>query len=338
MNDEASRAVPITFGSAMHFFGYYDVTPWDVSDQFMLGLEVTFQDRPPTADDVATIGLVDTAEGDLWKPIAQTRAWNWQMGTRLQWLGSEPGRLIIHNDRREGRFVAVIRDAFTGAEEAVLPLPIYALNPAGTQAVTLNFSRVARTRPGYGYVGLPDPTEGILCPDNDGIWWMDLRTGEHDLIITIAQAAAIQPRNDMKGAEHWFNHLLWSPDGSRFIFLHRWRPPGARAWFTRLLTARPDGSDIRLLADDDLVSHFDWRDPQHVLAWARVKGVGDYYFLFPDQPPTGETGTPRIVGRGVLTCDGHCSYSPDRRWILTDTYPDAESKRTLILYHEREER
>jgi len=38
------------------------------------------------------------------------------------------------------------------------------------------------------------------------------------------------------------------------------------------------------------------------------------------------------VGEGVLTSDGHCSYSPDGRWILTDTYPDRERLRTLILY------
>jgi Tol biopolymer transport system component len=32
--------------------------------------------------------------------------------------------------------------------------------------------------------------------------------------------------------------------------------------------------------------------------------------------------------------DGHCSYSPDaeRRWILNDTYPDAEQKRGVYLY------
>ncbi len=333
-----SRAVAVTGGPKMHFFGYYDVTPWDATDRYMLALEVDFQDRPPTPDDIATIGLIDTAEGNRWQPIAQTRAWNWQMGTRLQWLATEPDRLIVHNDRREGRFVAVVRDAFTGAEEAVLPRPVYALKPDGTEAVSLNFARVARTRPGYGYVGVADPSEGVLCPDDDGIWWMDMRTGENELIITLAQAAAIEPRSDMDEAEHWFNHLLWSPDGSRFIFLHRWKPPEARTWFTRLLTARPDGTDICLLADDDLVSHFDWRDPEHILAWARVEGIGDYYFLFRDCAPTGAAGQPKVIGRGILTCDGHCSYSPDRQWILTDTYADAEHKRTLLLFHERDER
>lgn len=322
----------VTGGEGLHFLGYYDVTPWDASGRYMLALEVNFQDRPPTPEDVATIGVIDTAEGNTWRPLGETRAWNWQMGTRLQWLPSAADQLVIHNDRREGRFVAVIRDAFTGAEEEVVQRPIYALNPAGTEAVSLNFARVARTRPGYGYVGVEDPSEGELCPEDDGIWWVDLRTGESELVISLAEAAAIEHRSDMDGAEHWFNHLLWSPDGQRFIFLHRWKPPDERSWFTRLLTANPDGTEIRLLADDDLVSHFDWRDPSHILAWARVAGVGDYFFLFTDAADP--CPQPVVVGRDVLTCDGHCSYSPDRRWILTDTYPDAQHERTLVLYEE----
>ncbi|MBC8103648.1 MAG: hypothetical protein H7Z41_13810 [Cytophagales bacterium] len=30
--------------------------------------------------------------------------------------------------------------------------------------------------------------------------------------------------------------------------------------------------------------------------------------------------------------DRHCSYSPDRRWILTDTYPDTGGFRTRLLF------
>jgi Tol biopolymer transport system component len=51
------------------------------------------------------------------------------------------------------------------------------------------------------------------------------------------------------------------------------------------------------------------------------------YWLCRDRSPERE-----VVGDGVFTCDGHCSFSPDGRWILTDTYPDAEGKRTLILF------
>ena len=41
----------------------------------------------------------------------------------------------------------------------------------------------------------------------------------------------------------------------------------------------------------------------------------------------------KVIGEGVLTQDGHCTYYPDKRWILTDTYPDKRRFRTLILYN-----
>ena len=95
-----------------------------------------------------------------------------------------------------------------------------------------------------------------------------------------------------------------------------------------MFTARPDGSSLYCVAKDDYVSHFAWRDERHILAWALQREAGGvFYYLFEDRAPERE-----IVGQGVLTADGHCSYSPDRRWILTDTYPDAEDRRPLILF------
>ncbi len=324
------EAQAVTKPPGHHFFGYYDVTPWDPSGRWMVGLEVDFIHRPPRPDDVARIGLIDTWAGFRWRQVAETYAWNWQMGCRLQWLPGADG-LIIFNARREGRYVAVIMDPFRGEEVGQLPMPIYSISPDGRWAVTLNFSRVARTRPGYGYVGVPDSWENEAAPDEDGIWLVDMQSGESELIISLGQMARFEPRPDFEGAVHWFNHLLFAPEGDRFIFLHRWGEAG-RAWKTRLFTARQDGTDICLLADDDLVSHFDWRDGRTILAWARVAGMGDHFFLFRDCAGTGAAGGPEAVGADVLDADGHCSYSPDRRWILTDKYPDAHRMRRLILY------
>jgi len=294
----------------------------------MLALEVEFMDRAPTPNDAATIGLIDLKENCLFRPVAKTYAWNWQQGCMLQWMPNTFRRRIIYNDRRDGRFISVIHDVESG-EVRNLPLPIYALTHDGRYALTLNFSRLDRTRPGYGYAGVHDPTVEKKAPENDGIYLMDLRTGEYDLIISLAQIVAFRPRLDMRGAVHWFNHLLVSPDDQRFIFLHRWSSPTiGKKRITRLFTANLDGSDIYLVADDDMVSHFDWRDSTHILAWARKKGVGDHYFLFTDCSEEFQ-----IIGKDVLNRDGHCSYSPDRRWILTDTYPDQENKRRLLLYH-----
>ena len=321
----------LTRGPKYHYFGYYDKFPYDIIGRYLLALEVDFMDRPPTPDDAAIIGLVDLEGDGEFEPVAETYAWNWQQGTHLQWLATAPDREIIYNIREGNRYVACILDVKSG-KQWVLPRPIYAVSRSGKQAVSVNFSRIHGCRPGYGYNGIPDPWADDIHPQEDGIYWMDLQTGEARFIISIAQVASIEPDDTMDTGKHWFNHLQFSTDDSRFLFLHRWHRTlfdGRRTWFTRLLTANPDGSGVHLVNKDDLTSHFDWKSGNEILAWARQFGIGDHYFLFTDQ-----THEVEIIGEDVLTCDGHCSYSPDGRFILTDTYPDGEEHlRTLILYN-----
>ena len=318
-------AVPLTSGPRHHFFGYYDKCPWDASGRYVLAMESEFIDRPPRGRDTVTLGVVDLQDGGRWLPFAQTPAWHWQLGAMLQWLPARgPERLVIYNSRQGDRYISVIRDLEAG-EVRRLPRPVYPVSRDGRTALSINMSRLNDFRPGYGYVGLRDEWEDDPAPLGDGIYRMDLRTGECSLIISVAQIAETTPRAGMKGAGHYFNHLQFNTDDSRFLFLHRWRRDGRRV--TRMFTAAPDGSDLFCVADDELVSHFDWRDETHILAWARWRDEGDHYFLFTDRSNRAEQ-----VGPEVLTEDGHCSYSPDRRWILTDTYPNADGDRLLILY------
>ncbi len=333
MSTEAAypEARAVTAPPNHHFFGYYDKFPWDATGRYLLTLESTFIDRPPTGDDKVTVAMVDLEDGNRLIPLAETYAWNWQQGTHLQWLPTAPDRLIIYNSREGDHFAAVIQDVHSG-EKRVLPRPIYAVSRDGKSAVSLDFARVADTRPGYGYVGLPDPGRDEPHPDDEGIYWLNLETGENRLIISLDQIVHIGHNETMDDSKHWVNHMQFNTDDSRFLFLHRWKR-AERPWWTRLFTANPDGSEIRLIADHDMTSHFDWRDERYILAWARQHDLGDFYYLFDEQ-----TNAREIVGRGVLTTDGHCSYSPDRQWILTDTYPDRERKRTLLLYRPADRR
>jgi hypothetical protein len=43
-------------------------------------------------------------------------------------------------------------------------------------------------------------------------------------------------------------------------------------------------------------------------------------------------GDRSVIGAGVLVEDGHVSFSPDRKWVLNDTYPDGYDMRTLMLF------
>ena len=39
-----------------------------------------------------------------------------------------------------------------------------------------------------------------------------------------------------------------------------------------------------------------------------------------------------LVQPDYFTFDGHCSYPPDKQFILYDSYPDADGYRKLMLY------
>ena len=109
----------ITRGPRHHWFGYYDKLQFDPTGRYVLGMEVDFEHRSPTADDVIKIGMVDLEDGDRWIELGESRAWCWQQGCMLQWrpgsndrspLERSPGRpfRLPHPRRRRrasgGRF------------------------------------------------------------------------------------------------------------------------------------------------------------------------------------------------------------------------------------------
>lgn len=313
----------VTRGPKHHFFGYYDKCPWDRGGRYLLAMEIDFIDRQPKPGEKLTVGMVDPRDGKKYIRLGQTPAWCWQQGTMLQWLHPAESE-IIYNSVADGRYVSVIRDVRSG-KTRTLPRPVYAVTADARQAVTLDFDRLHRLRPGYGYATLPERHADVAAPSDAGIYWMDLQTGSNKLIIPLEWAANHKPDERFKDAHHWFNHLQFNPSGTRFIFLHRWST--GKSWQTRMYTARPDGSDIRLHSDTGMVSHFDWRDDHTILAWARLKPNTNRFLLYDVN-----TNKVDVLGEGVLTRDGHCSYSPDRKWVLLDTYPDRNHNQHLYLY------
>ncbi len=326
MTDTHPVIRPITCIPGYHWFGYYDKLQFDSADRHVLGMKVNFEHRSPQPEDVIEIGMVDLTDGDRWVELGHSRAWCWQQGCMLQWLpGSDTE--IIWNDRQEAQFVCHILDTATG-ERRTLPFPVYTIAPDGHTAFSPDFSRINDMRPGYGYAGIPDPSGDQLAPDNTGIWRVDLTNGKSELIVTIADVASIPyPHGDLSDAKHYFNHLLVNPDGSRLEFLHRWRSAGQLRG-TRMLTCAPDGSDIRVVDDCGLTSHFIWYDTEHILAWSRAASMRGDFCLFNERTSTFET-----IGSHLMTQDGHVNCLPNGEWLVNDTYPDAERKRGLYLYH-----
>jgi hypothetical protein len=319
----------ITRGPQFHWFAYYDKLQFCPQNRLVLGNQVDFEHRSPQPDDVIRVGMVDLEDNDRWTELGRSRAWNWQQGCMLQWLPNTPDT-VLWNDREDDRFVCHLLEVNSGRRRT-LPHPVYAVSPDGKWGVSPDFRRLNDTRPGYGYAGMADPNRDRLIPEDAGIWKVDLASGQQELIITLAQVAAIPHEAGFSpNAKHWFNHLLVSPDGSRFIFLHRWKGDGDKTFHTRLVTADRDGKDLYVLDPLGRTSHFVWRDPQHVFAWAFHPSHGDRFYLFKDK-----TREVTVVGKDKMDRNGHNTYVPgtDYTWVLNDSYPDKQRMQTPYLYH-----
>jgi Tol biopolymer transport system component len=160
---------------------------------------------------------------------------------------------------------------------------------------------------------------------------MDLGTGKRDLIISIADVVKIPCATlSMENRKHYFNHLLFNPDGSRFVFLHRSIDRnGQRGFNTRAITADPDGRNRYVVNDSGMWSHFIWRDPQHLLSWSRNSARGDAMYLNQDR-----TDSLAVVANGAIAHDSHVSYLPDGQWLVCDGYPrGANREQPLFLCH-----
>lgn len=316
---------PITKGPMHHFFGYYEKSPWDKSGKYILSHEVNFNNRAPTERDSLKIGIIETTENYQFTPLAMTKAWNWQQGSMLQWYPSDGETLIMHNDRIKNQFVGVIRN-LCGKELFVFDRPFYAVTPDGKYGLSLNFSRLHKYRPGYGYAGIADPWGSENCPKDDGVFLMDLESGCSQLILPLEKMVKRYQEKNFQALPHWINHIQINPSGNRFAFFLLW-DKGSNQWGVKLFTSTMDGSDVNCILNCETISHYDWRDDENILIWAKESGSkGNFILCNIFNKSVG------VVGKDVLTQDGHCSFSCDRKWVLNDTYPDLYDMRTLMVF------
>lgn len=303
-----------------YFFGYYDKSPWDATGRYVLCLRANDTWTSVAPKEPAEILLIDTAQNNKATKIATTHSWNVQQGCMAQWLGPKFDSEIIYNDFRNGRFVSVVLNAFTGVER-VLKMPVYSVAADGSFALTLDFTRLHRLRPGYGYSNVEEATKNEKIPDAACIWKLDIVNDTVTPVLKYSDFATFEPRKEMAGAEHKVNHIMISPNGKRFMVLHRWFNGDRK--YSRLVTVNVDGTEMYNLSDDDMVSHCYWKDDQTIIAFENKKKTGAGYYLMKDKTPD------YCLLWSHISSDGHPSYSPDRRLVVTDTYPNR--KRMAIL-------
>ncbi len=305
-----------------YFFGYYDLQPYDSTGRYHLCNKVSFVDRLPTPEDVNELGVIDLHTGEFHR-LAVTTAWNFQQGSFLQWYGADS---ILYNVREGDTFRTAITNWKTG-ETKVFKLPSANVSADGRYSLSINLSRVFDFRPGYGYSGVPDPFAGVNAPAEDGVWLQDLHTGETRLLISYERMAREFPQPPCSEQKLVVNHITFNPSGDRFLFLLRYFPKPGEKHATMLITSDLQGN-MFAMTDYEVNSHYHWKNDRDLLM---VYGPDlQHYGLYVMKDFSRDHVL--IPEKTFYNEDIHCLYSPDRRYILGDGYPDGEHMRTIHLY------
>lgn len=307
------------------FFGFHDHTPFSAQDDMMLANRYLIPLRYPTGDDALEVGFFTGQQFNKWHSVGKTFAWNWHMGCKLQWKGGQ--NVLMYNDYKTRQFFSKMYNVDSGSTHEI-DWPIGTISPDGNWAAGYSFERAQKYMPGYGYSQTGTEIElEKKTSDNSYLYLINLKTGGRKNLISVSDLASYKPEQGSENAFHFISHTVFCPSNKRILFLHRWVTDNVSKRKTRMFTCDLDGNNLCLFPTKEMVSHIGWRNENEIVAYARLLNGEDRYVIFKDM-----TDQYNVIAKHSFNSDGHPSFSPDGRWMLTDTYPDRTRRSYLALY------
>lgn len=352
-----------------YFFGYFNTHQISADDSRLIALNCKNIERVPDPDhsDYADIGFFSLQQNQSsFIKIGTSLSFNWQQGCLAQFMGPDFNNRIIYNDfdnitrKYKSRIFNINLSTFQE-----MPFPIYAVFPCGDKALTIDFERHYWCRRGYSYGNVKDVSKNKNILEGDGIWLCDLNKKEQKMLISLEELLAQKPLSNMVNAVHYLEHMTISPDGSKFVFLHRWKLEEggihSRFYCYDMLTKK-----YEILNDSGRMSHFCWQDNHRIIGYGGIENKVNqlrknkvlvkrifkpllpiYKFFIKDSSKISKklTGDSYIqidikskhikkIAKDLIMEDGHPSMKPGKDFFITDTYArlDINQKPKLIMH------
>ncbi|WP_281613890.1 hypothetical protein [Flammeovirga sp. SubArs3] len=344
-----------------HFVGFHDISPWN-SENNLLALHRTEKDdiKIRTKDDYIEI-VIWCPKTNIEKVVGKTNCWNWQQGSRLQWLPNT--NKIIYNSSKDNKLICTIYDYDT-EDSYNLPFPIYSISFDGKKALTYNFHRLGKYWKGYGYVsGIFNNIFSIdqKTPKDDGIFLVNLDSQKIEMLFSFEEFVELKTKNDT--ANRFFTHATFNHNATKFCFFERFHTKEG-ALYSKLFVYSIETKKYDLIGEGKF-SHFDWIDNENIMVWSRPsksflntmnkknifslpiakqtiklirklkpslksKITKEVYKIYNLSSEPKET---RTIGKDLITSDGHPMFHPNKKHIfVNDTYPDENKIQTLMLF------
>ena len=351
---EIIGSTPLDFD---HSVGFHDIRPFNKIKNNLIVLH-----RYPLKslgfkgdnNDKIDICLWDFFNSKIEK-IDETNIWSWEQGSRLQWLDETN---LIFNQSQNQDPSSVIYNTINNKSRK-LNTCVYSTNNNGL-ILSINYSRLWKLWRSYGYNKLNDISKNIneKKPNNDGIFLSDLNNNRK-LILSIDRAVKLCGLENIN-RDFFLCHPTFNPSGDKFISLLRYFNDSGALISYLICTDIKKEKNIILVREK--VSHFEWINDKEIFVWCRnlnqkiiklrnnsflekkifpsirkilnfsgmnIKNkilTNDYHLINIEEPS-------KIIrlNNKSLNEDGHPQISPDKKFLITDTYADNKGYMKLLL-------
>lgn len=307
LGDGASR-VP---DSGHYFVGYYDVDPLNMGNVLCHRISSNFSHE--IMPDFGDIGLISLKSGQF-EALTETRALNWQLGSRAQWIDSNH---FIFNDVVSNFHRSKIFNIETREVVAEFPRAFWAISTNKNIGASLNFFRIRCKRPGYGYNG--QSVDG----QKEQLTLFSLSTGAEIYSINLEEVfqkiGFKEPVNDA-----YLNHVAWSPCSEKLLTLFHFAESEGRARKVFPLLFNITTGDWDIIDTTGFFSHHTWLNSTQILAFKESNNKHCYCIW------SFEHGWQEVAG-SMPYSDGHPSPLVSTDKIIVDTYPNRLGKMRLFI-------
>jgi len=331
INGVISKTLPVTYlrdNKNAVFFGYHDKTPFSSDNNKILAMSVPASDKKAESEcSYMKIGYflnINNHIRNQFIQISDTNTWCWQQGCMLQWNPKKPNNEVIFNRIVDGIYGSVIFDITKESIIKEYSVPIYSVSNDGSFATSLNFSRLGRLRPGYGYCLLNDKTKCNYAPKNDGLFLLDLNSGNIGLLVSLHELAEQVGKMD---CEHYINHISISPDNKVIVFFHLWVDENNNR-HNRFMIYDIKNKKISTIEDKIRVSHFCWIDNNCLLVTIKEKNEKHWKYVSYNIDKHVKMSEKDIP----LKTDGHPMISPiDKSLFVTDSRLNKRREDSILI-------
>lgn len=301
------------------FHGYYDLNIFNPSNQSHIIVYLNNQNiwKKPSSKTKTYIAIYDINKNEVIKIIGNTCAWNWQQGSRAQWL--DDSRIIYNDyDKSTDTYFSKI---YNLQDESIVFAPIPNQIAFDNSIVSIDYKILTKFRPDYGYFAHKSSGDSKvdLC-----LFMLDMNLkkiliSEHQIINDIIAL----PKNEINGLR--INHVFVSPNKKKIVFIIRYNYQSKKCDHFMLYDLKNE--TYKKLLSQKQVSHYNWIDNHSIIISCKHKEVFGYYKL-----NIKENDLSIIIPFD----DGHPTYLGNYNYII-DTYALKYNLRHLYYYNHKKD-